>query len=61
MKRILLILLVSCSCSMAWAQKEYETPYSTKSLAGQNVSEVEATTSGEKRFGGKRCCRPGKN
>ena len=46
MKRILLILLISCSGSMAWAQKDYETPYSTKSLAGQNVSEVEATTSG---------------
>jgi hypothetical protein len=46
MKQLLLILLVSCSSGMAWAQKEYDLPYSTKSLAGQNINEVEATTSG---------------
>jgi hypothetical protein len=46
MKKLLLILLISCSGSMAWAQRDYDMPYLTKSMAGQNINEVEATTSG---------------
>jgi len=46
MKKYLLSFAIACSVFAAKAQKDGETPYMTKALAGQSVNSVEVETSG---------------
>ncbi|MES2894246.1 MAG: hypothetical protein V4725_19660 [Bacteroidota bacterium] len=46
MKQVGMFLLSCCMATMSMAQSDKDQPFMTKSLAGQNVSSVEAETSG---------------
>jgi len=46
MKKYLLVLLVACAGSSAFAQNNGKTPYLTKSLSGQSIKDVFVNTSG---------------
>ena len=46
MKKYLLLLLVAAQSTFAFAQKDNETPYLTKSLSDASIKKIEAETSG---------------